>query len=79
MSKVVTGALRKMTAERKDTGEIEYHLPVGEQSIALNPLIGQSLTFIYSNEIRCRNCDRKTKKSYSQGFCFPCMQKTRTM
>ncbi|REL31692.1 DUF2797 domain-containing protein [Thalassotalea euphylliae] len=69
------GALRKMTAQLSADGQISYQLPIGEQKIELNPLIGKELTLIYHQEIRCFHCDRKTKKSYSQGFCYPCMQK----
>lgn len=69
------GPLRKMIGTRLDNGDIEYQLPIGEQRIALNPLIGKELTLIFHNEIRCTHCNRKTKKSYSQGFCYPCMQK----
>ncbi|NMP31873.1 DUF2797 domain-containing protein [Thalassotalea sp. M1531] len=69
------GALSKMKAQRLDNGEIQYQLPIGDQRIELNPLIGKELTLIYHNEIRCCHCNRKTKKSYSQGYCYPCMQK----
>lgn len=69
------GAVRKMTATLLDSGQVDYFLPIGEQEIALNPLIGKTLTLSYQQEIRCCHCGRKTKKSYSQGFCYPCMQK----
>ncbi len=69
------GALRKMTAQLNNNGQVNYQLPVGEQLIELNELIGQSLTLTYHHQISCCHCGRKTKKSYSQGFCFPCMQK----
>ncbi|MFD2167721.1 DUF2797 domain-containing protein [Thalassotalea euphylliae] len=69
------GPLQKLIGERKETGDIEYILPIGEQRIPLAPLLGKELTLIYHQEIRCKHCDRKTKKSYSQGYCFPCMQK----
>jgi len=48
---------------------------IGEQEVGLNSLIGKHLTLHYSGHIDCQHCGRKTKKSYSQGFCFPCMQK----
>lgn len=69
------GALRKMTAQLSADGQISYQLPIGEQKIELNPLIGKELTLTYHQEIRCCHCDRKTKKSYSQGFCYLCMQR----
>ena len=54
---------------------IEYQLPIGEQLIDLNPLIGKKLTLTHTGNIFCSNCDKKTKKSYSQGHCFVCMRK----
>ncbi len=41
----------------------------------LNPYLGQQLTIRYQGEINCTACGRKTKKSFNQGFCFPCAQK----
>ena len=52
---------------------IEYQLPVGDQLIDLNPLIGKKLTLTHTGNIFCSNCEKKTKKSYSQGHCFMCM------
>jgi len=54
---------------------IQYQLPIGDQLIDLNPLIGQKLTLTHTGNIYCSNCDKKTKKSYSQGHCFVCMRK----
>lgn len=75
MTTIETGPLKKMIGQRDENGAIEYQLPIGEQLIPLNPLIGQSLTLTFSGDIKCSHCDRKTKKSYSQGFCYVCMQK----
>ena len=54
---------------------IEYQLPVGDQLLDLNPLIGQKFTLVHTGNIYCSNCNKKTKKSYSQGHCFVCMRK----
>lgn len=54
---------------------IEYQLPVGDKLIDLNPLIGKKLTLTHTGNIYCSNCEKKTKKSYSQGHCFVCMRK----
>ncbi len=69
------GALRKMTTQLDTHGNVEYHLPIGTQSIPLNDLIGKQLSLHYNGNINCSHCGRKTKKSYSQGHCYPCMQK----
>jgi hypothetical protein len=69
------GTLKKMRSQLDETGTVQYKLPIGEQELALNPLIGQQLTLTHTGNIFCCNCGKKTKKSYSQGHCFPCMQK----
>jgi hypothetical protein len=53
---------------------VKYFLPIGEQRIAMNALIGNQLTFRYDGQILCIRCGRKTKKSFAQGFCYPCMR-----
>jgi hypothetical protein len=75
MTMMNTGALRKMTAQLDEAGNIEYQLPVGKNSLALNALIGKQVNITFDGAINCSHCGRKTKKSYSQGFCYPCMQK----
>ncbi len=75
MQEFISAPLRKMTAQLDDNSNVSYQLPMGEQSLALNPLLGKKLTLVYSGHIACQNCGKKTKKSYSQGHCFPCMQK----
>lgn len=73
MSNIYTGTLKKMTASLAD--EVQYSLPVGDQSVALNPLIGKELTLTHTGNIFCCSCGKKSKKSYSQGHCFVCMRK----
>jgi len=69
------GTLSKLKATLNDVNEVQYQLPVGEALIPLNPLIGKSLTLTHTGNIFCCHCGKKTKKSYSQGHCFVCMQK----
>jgi hypothetical protein len=75
MQETEIGPLQKLTAQLDDNGQVIYQLPIGEQRIELNPLIGKKLTLHFHGTIACKYCGRKTKKSYAQGFCFPCMQK----
>jgi len=76
------GAVEKLTAQLDSNNLVQYQLPlaaIGEggkqQSIDLNSLIGQKLTLNFHNKIACKKCGKTTKKSYSQGFCYPCMAK----
>lgn len=70
----IAGQLAKMQTILRTGEAVNYQLPVGEDSIALNPVIGQTIRFTYAGEIFCQHCQRKVKKSYSGGFCFPCSQ-----
>lgn len=70
---VLEGNLEKMVATLGDT--VEYSLPVGEQQLALNPLIGKTLQIRYDGTINCMACGRVTKKSYCQGHCYPCSKR----
>ena len=69
------GPIRKMTAVLSVQGTPDYQLPIGEDKLPLNDVIGKRLTLTYHDKITCSHCGRKTKKSYSQGYCYPCMQK----
>ncbi len=79
MPTIWTGTLRKMRAEAAEP--VAYHLADGwwekdkrGPDAPLNPHLGRELTIRFSGEIHCTACGRKTKKTFSQGFCFPCSQ-----
>lgn len=70
------GHLRKMVGQLDpENHQINYFLPVGDEQLPLNEIIGKRLKLTHTGVIRCSNCDKKTKKSFSQGYCFPCMKK----
>jgi len=51
---------------------VQYQLPLGDQLIPLNPLIGQTIKLRYTGKISCIHCRRSIKKSFNQGYCYPC-------
>lgn len=67
------GALRKMAAQL--AAPVSYQFCLDEQRVEVNPLIGQTLRIEYLGAIHCTHCGRKTKKSFSQGYCYPCFTK----
>ena len=75
MSSTDFGALKKMIGQIDSQGNVNYQLPVGDERLDLNECIGKTVTLSFNGQINCCHCGRKTKRSYSQGFCFPCMQK----
>ena len=73
---MLAGTIKKMRVElgtENHPSEVNYFLPLGDEELPLNPLIGQHLKLEFLGGILCKNCGRQTKKSFSQGFCFPCM------
>ncbi len=64
------GCLRKMKTQL--TNPVTYQLPLTDELVELNPLIGKKLTLRYSGRIFCVHCNRKTSKSFNQGYCYPC-------
>jgi hypothetical protein len=53
-------------------GDAYYQLPIGEEKIDMNALLGQRIELKYNDAINCANCGRKTKKSWQGGYCYPC-------
>ena len=76
------GAIEKLTAQLDSNNLVQYQLPLAslnrdgtKQSIELNPLIGKTISLNFTGDIACKHCGKRTKKSYSQGYCYPCMSK----
>lgn len=73
MELLARGRLSKMAVEH--TQPVSYQLRIGDQTLEANELLGRRLKLVFEHEIRCSNCQRVTKKSFNQGFCYPCFQK----
>ena len=54
---------------------VTYTLPLDEHRLPMNPEIGSTIQIEFTGAIHCINCGRKTRKSYSQGYCYPCSQR----
>jgi len=66
----LSGNLLKMEAEL--TNPVSYSIHLNNEVQPVNNWIGQSVSFQFTGEIHCIHCGRKTNKSFSQGFCYPC-------
>ncbi len=67
------GSLSKMKAHLE--APVQYAFRLGDEEVPVNPLVGKQLRLEYLGAIHCSHCGRKTKTSFSQGYCYPCMQK----
>lgn len=52
-----------------------YKLLTSEGHVVMNDFIGQDFRIYSHKEINCCNCGKKTAKSYSGGYCYPCSLK----
>ena len=73
MSELARGALSKMAARLG--APVQYAFRLGDDEVPVNPLIGKTVRLHYLGAIHCSHCGRKTKTSFSQGYCYPCMTK----
>ncbi|MWV18162.1 DUF2797 domain-containing protein [Pseudomonas sp. L-22-4S-12] len=73
MNELGRGALSKMAA-RLDA-PVQYSFRLDEREIPVNPLLGQRIRLEFLGAIHCCHCGRKTKKSFAQGYCYPCFTK----
>jgi hypothetical protein len=42
--------------------------------VSVNGFLGKTLNLEFSGKISCIACKRNIKKTYNQGYCFPCVQ-----
>jgi hypothetical protein len=69
----VEGHLEKMAVALGEGGDpVAYQLRLDDGLLPLNDHIGKRLSVRHLGVIHCRHCGRKTNKSFSQGYCYPC-------
>lgn len=74
MIELARGSLSKMAVSLADP-VVQYSFRLGDTLVPVNPLIGKPLRLQYLGAIHCSHCGKRTKSSYSQGYCYPCMTK----
>jgi len=79
MKQIWSGTLKKMKVAA--TTPVTYWLADGffdpearHENRQLNDYLGQPLQLHFTGQITCVYCGRQTKKSFGQGFCFPCFR-----
>ncbi len=70
MQKVIAGQLHKMAHEA--AAPVRYFLSLGDESFPVTPEVGHRVTVRFSGAITCVECGRRIKKTYNDGYCFPC-------
>jgi hypothetical protein len=67
------GNVRKMKTALDEP--VQYHMLLGDVEVPLNQYLGRQLQLDYQGAINCIHCDRKTSKSFNQGYCYPCFKR----
>jgi hypothetical protein len=74
-----TGVLRTMRVEATDP--VTYWMTDGAldpddqaDDICLNTVLGENVTIRFDGAISCIACGRAIKKTFNQGFCYPCFR-----
>jgi hypothetical protein len=70
---IAAGSVRKMKTRLEEP--VSYTMLLGDNEIPLNDFLGRQLRLDYSGVINCIYCDRKTSKSFNQGYCYPCFKR----
>lgn len=73
MAQTYSGNLTKMRTQADADNNVHYQLVVGDSIVALNDMIGRSVSLSHTGDIHCVHCNTKTKKSFNQGYCYRCL------
>ncbi len=66
------GALSKMAVASGTP--VSYRLRLGGESVCVGELLGRRIGLRFEHRILCVACGRETRKSFANGFCFPCFR-----
>jgi hypothetical protein len=65
---MLTGNIKKLESKLEDP--ISYQLPIGNEKIKLNSLLGKLITLNFTGTINCIATGEKIKKTYAQGYSY---------
>ena len=68
--------LIKNLSSRIDSDErtVLYDFILDKGDISVNGIIGQRIAIEFTGNISCVECGRSIKKTFNQGYCFPCFK-----
>ena len=51
---------------------IAYSLNSGKEAVLMNDYLQKKIEIDWTGNIFCSKCSKKTKRSFGEGFCYPC-------
>jgi hypothetical protein len=70
MQAIASGRVGKLVSSLQSP--VSYALPLDDVRVDMNALLGRTVQLKFEGTISCINCNRRTSKSFSQGYCYPC-------
>lgn len=70
MTQKYSGNILKMKVTLNNNGSIDYRLPLGENSIGMNDLVGRKISMKFDGQINCLDTGKAISKSYNQGYSY---------
>ncbi len=68
----VVGFIQGLRHEWRET--VQYFLQVDERHVRLNDWLNRHLALSFLHEKACIHCGRQVKKTYNNGYCYPCFR-----
>lgn len=70
---MIEGNILKMENELGDVAQ--YILPIGDQKVPMNELVGKEIELEFKGQINCISTGEKIKKTYNQGYSYKAFMK----
>ncbi len=70
---MLQGVTEKMRTQLSEP--VQYELLLNDESVALNPLLGKAIKLRFTGLIACVHCHKPIKKTFNQGYCYPCFMR----
>jgi hypothetical protein len=64
------GTIKKMISEHSDP--VRYQIPIDSDRVSISEYLDKIIEITFLNEIHCIECNREIKKTFAQGYCYPC-------
>ena len=62
--------ISKLKTKHLDNNKIEYTLPLGDELVSMNPLIGKQIKLEFEGVINCVATGKRIRKAYGQGYSW---------
>ena len=69
---MLSGPLHKMRVILDNP--VQYRLQFADSTLNMHELLGKKIRLSWQQTIHCIHCGRETRKSFNQGYCYPCFK-----